>query len=142
MIRIESSYLRSKYLEHFLRSPVGFDLAMSFTKAVAQPSLSMGTIRKIPVPIPPIEEQEEIETLVEAAIERVVEVEDAFAESESALTQLDQSILAKAFRGELVPQDPNDEPASALLQRIRAQREAAEANGKKKTKRTTRKRSK
>ena len=63
----------------------------------------------------------------------------AAASSESNLTQLDQSILAKAFRGELVRQDPNDEPASALLERIRAQREAAEANGKKKTKRTSRK---
>lgn len=139
MIRIESSYLRPKYLEHFLRSPVGFNLAMSFTKAVAQPSLSMGTIRKIPVPIPPMEEQKKIEALVEATIERVVEVEAAFAESQSQIDTLDQSILAKAFRGELVPQDPNDEPASVLLERIREQREAAEANGKKKTKRPRKK---
>ncbi|MBA4219819.1 MAG: hypothetical protein C0458_03720, partial [Methylobacterium sp.] len=41
------------------------------------------------------------------------------------LDRLDQAVLAKAFRGELVPQDPNDEPASALLDRIRAEREAA-----------------
>jgi type I restriction enzyme S subunit len=40
------------------------------------------------------------------------------------LDRLDQAILAKAFRGELVPQDPNDEPASALLERIRAARSA------------------
>ena len=45
---------------------------------------------------------------------------------ESLLTQLDQSILAKAFRGKLVPQDPNDEPASDLLARIKAAREQAE----------------
>jgi hypothetical protein len=45
-------------------------------------------------------------------------------ESESALTQLEQSILAKAFRGELVPQDPRDEPVSELLSRIRTTREA------------------
>ena len=63
----------------------------------------------------------------------------AVGEAESALSTLDQSILAKAFRGELVPQDPNDEPASVLLERIRAQREAAEANGKKKTKRARKK---
>ena len=51
------------------------------------------------------------------------------------LDQLDQSILAKAFRGELVPQDPNDEPASSLLARIREQRmqQAETIKGKKKT---------
>ena len=46
------------------------------------------------------------------------------------LSQLNQSILAKAFRGELVPQDPNDEPASVLLERIKAEREAEEARKK------------
>jgi len=42
---------------------------------------------------------------------------------QDALSELDRSILAKAFRGELVEQDPNDEPASVLLERIRAERE-------------------
>ncbi len=46
------------------------------------------------------------------------------------LDQLDQSILAKAFRGELVPQDPNDEPASVLLERIRTERAKREAEAK------------
>ena len=45
----------------------------------------------------------------------------------SDLATLNQSILAKAFRGELVDQDPNDEPATALLDRIRQQRDAAAA---------------
>ena len=53
-------------------------------------------------------------------------------EADVALGQLDQTILAKAFRGELVPQDPNDEPASALLERIRAYRaQQAEATKRK-----------
>jgi type I restriction enzyme S subunit len=50
----------------------------------------------------------------------------------SKLSQLDQSILAKAFRGELVPQDPRDEPASELLARIRTTREANASKPKKK----------
>jgi hypothetical protein len=49
-----------------------------------------------------------------------LKVEDAYQQ----LSALEQSILAKAFRGELVPQDPADEPASVLLERIRAQRAA------------------
>jgi type I restriction enzyme, S subunit len=50
------------------------------------------------------------------------------ASYESALTQLDRSILAKAFRGELVPQDPRDEPASEFLARIRNSRDANATN--------------
>ena len=71
---------------------------------------------------------------------RIDEVESGLASMESSLTQLDQSILSKAFRGELVPQDPRDEPASQLLARIRTTREKLEAEKKaaeKKTKKTT-----
>ena len=52
---------------------------------------------------------------------------------------LRQSILKKAFSGKLVPQDPNDEPASELLKRIKAEREKAQATSRK-TKRTRRRR--
>lgn len=48
------------------------------------------------------------------------------------MNQLDQSILAKAFRGELVPQDPRDEPASELLARIQTTRDGTAAKPKKK----------
>jgi type I restriction enzyme S subunit len=55
---------------------------------------------------------------------------------EQQLDQLDQSTLAKAFRGELVPQDPSDEPASVLLARIREQR-AQQAEAAKRNKKTS-----
>lgn len=58
------------------------------------------------------------------------QVEEAVKGGLKNAEALEQSILAKAFRGELVPQDPNDEPASVLLERIRAQRVAVGRKGK------------
>ncbi len=91
---------------------------------------------------PPFQEQACIVARLQGICASHGALEEELADEFKNLTTLDQSILAKAFRGELVPQDPNDEPASVLLERIRAQREAAEANGKKKTKPRSRKRSK
>ena len=70
-------------------------------------------------------EQYRLWGLIKAAF---AEIDRLAAEAAAALRQLDrldQAILAKAFRGELVPQDPNDEPASALLARIAAERTSA-----------------
>ena len=58
----------------------------------------------------------------------------ATAKAQAHVDKLTQSLLAKAFRGELVPQDPNDEPASALLARIRLEVNSAEKPARRKTK--------
>jgi len=50
------------------------------------------------------------------------QIETRYAKAKSYIDNLTQSLLAKAFRGELVPQDPNDEPASVLLERIKEDR--------------------
>lgn len=90
-----------------------------------RPHLGFDDLRTMPVPIPPLEEQSELLRVIGAREESIDAVQAVLTESESALTQLDQSILAKAFRGELVAQDPNDEPASVLLERIRDARQSA-----------------
>ena len=99
---------------------MGFDLLMAASKAVAQPSLSMGTIRQVPVAFPTLPEQQEIVRLLD---EQFTAIEQNEREIDAALKRsaaLRQSILKKAFTGQLVPQDPTDEPAAALLERIRA----------------------
>lgn len=75
------------------------------------------------VPVAPREEQDEIVRRLDAMLSRIDHLEASWDGLRSRAEALDQAVLAKAFRGELVPQDPNDEPASVLLERIRAERE-------------------
>ena len=88
----------------------------------------------MPVALAPLEEHREIIRITNTATDLIASILEMQTSMNSSLAQLDQSILAKAFRGELVPQDPNDEPASELLARIRAAREQAKATTKKKSK--------
>jgi hypothetical protein len=85
------------------------------------------------------EEQREILRKIESYFAIIHSVEDTISTNLDELQVYNQSILAKAFRGELVPQDPNDEPASILLERIRAEREKLDT--KKKAKGKTEKKS-
>ena len=77
------------------------------------------------VPLPPPAEQREVVRIAQERLATIQQLHASVDEQVAAIMHLDQAILAKAFRGELVPQDPNDEPASVLLERIRAEREAA-----------------
>lgn len=75
--------------------------------------------------MPPLAHQTEIVRRVEQLFAFTDQLEAKIKTAQTRINHLTQSILAKAFRGELVPQDPNDEPASELLARIQAQRTAA-----------------
>jgi type I restriction enzyme S subunit len=88
-------------------------------------SVSMTKLRRLPVPVMPSEEQKLLVSRIEDLLGRVAVLEVAHREAASRLSLLEQAALAKAFRGELVPQDPADEPASVLLERIKAEREGA-----------------
>jgi len=76
----------------------------------------------IEFPLPPLPEQQEIVRRVEALFKVAAQIEERYKKAKAYVDKLTQSILAKAFRGELVPQDPNDELASVLLERIREER--------------------
>jgi len=82
-------------------------------------------IRALHIALPPVEEQREIVTRLKTALARANRMEAECARARALIDRLEAAILAKAFCGELVPQDPSDEPASVLLDRIRAQRAAA-----------------
>lgn len=80
-------------------------------------------VKRLKIPVAPLEEQKEIVRQVQLLFKLADTIEQQYQQTFGAINQLDQSILAEAFRGALVPQDPNDEPALVLLERIRAERE-------------------
>jgi len=103
-----------------------FNLAR-FASSSAVPSLNRNEFMFIEVYLPPREEQTEIVRLVEQYFALADTLEKNLKNAKQRVDNLTQSILAKAFKGELVPQDPSDEPADKLLARIKAARTEAEA---------------
>lgn len=85
-------------------------------------SISMSKVSALPLPVCTPDEMAIIVERIETAFGWLDKIAIEHARAAHLLPKLDQAILAKAFRGELVPQDPNDEPASALLDRIKAER--------------------
>ena len=83
--------------------------------------LNQSTMRKIPVPIPPLPEQEQIVSELERCLSVADEVETTIDAELKRVERLRHSILKHAFSGKLVPQDPNDEPAEVLMARIKAE---------------------
>ena len=106
-------------------------------------SINLTVLSQFPIPLPPLAEQRRIVADVERRLSVVQQTEATVEASLARAERLRQSILKQAFSGKLVPQDPDDEPASGLLERIKAEREAeAEANASVKNKsrrRSTRK---
>jgi type I restriction enzyme S subunit len=94
------------------------------------PALNCDRVRDLPFVLPPFTEQQEISRRLEALFMLADQIEARFTKAKACVDQLTQSLLAKAFRGELVPQDPNDEPASVLLERIKAEQTKGETEGK------------
>ena len=93
------------------------------SSATTLPIINKGRFKKLALSVPPLEEQAEIVRRIESAFGWLDRMAADHAAAARLLPKLDAAILAKAFRGELVPQDPNDEPASVLLERIRVERE-------------------
>lgn len=120
-----SSDITSGWISIVLEGGDSLQNIMNETKGSAgQVNISLSQCRNFIFPVPSPAEQTEIVRRVEQLFAFADQLEAKVVSAKKRIDHLTQSILAKAFRGELVPQDPNDEPASVLLERIKAQRAA------------------
>jgi type I restriction enzyme S subunit len=109
--RFLAAYLRCEDAQHYFRS---------VARGVAVKGVNIGDLRVMPIPVPPPEEQLRIVQEVEERLSRIDAMRASIERAQKRSKALREAILERAFRGELVPQDPSDEPAEALLARIRA----------------------
>lgn len=99
--------------------------------------ISMSDLRPLPIPIPPLDEAVRIIETCGTALESAQDLAQSIDRQLTLIAAQRRNILRAAFSGQLVPQDPNDEPASVLLERIRACRQAAAPAPKRKPGRPT-----
>jgi type I restriction enzyme S subunit len=117
---ISSGRLPSEYVQFYLATVR--DHLERFAPATAQKNINLDTLDGVVVPAPPREETALIVARVSNLISELAELKEAAKLARTQPAMLRQSILASAFRGELVPQGPEDESAESLLERIRSRR--------------------
>jgi type I restriction enzyme, S subunit len=117
---ITEHVLARDYLFHFLTFSLRSMQESASDTTVS--GLERDDISEVTVPLAPLEEELRIVERIRELFARANEAELSVNAALKNAEPLEQSILERVFRGELVPQDPNDEPASVLLERIRAQR--------------------
>ena len=126
----QNVYLSEEYTVYFLRSNYGYKELTKHIKATAQASISIEALRDVLLPVPPENEQKRIETTIREILSFIEKIEIDKKIIKSNTDKVKSKILDLAIRGKLVPQDPNDEPASVLLERIRAEKEKLIKQGK------------
>ena len=125
LIKPASKYVNMKFIDLALQHWVGsIDVSSRIVGSTIK-NLHLVDMKVLGIPFPSLKEQTEIVRRVETLFAFADRLEARLAQAQTAATRLTPALLAKAFRGELVPQDPNDEPAAELLRRLQAQRATA-----------------
>lgn len=124
-IRLKLNLVLPEYVLLFLLSPSGQEQLVAGRTATAQPNINARAILGLSLPAPSIAVQKSVVVALRSMLARANRMEVEVTRARALIDRLEAAILGRAFRGELVPQDPGDEPASVLLDRIRAQRAAA-----------------
>lgn len=131
IIRCSPNILNHTFLQYFLSSPdIQYKIFLE-NYGVTRQALTKSQILELRIPVPVLEEQELIANQLLQTFSNLTSIEERCITQAELLSQLRQSILKKAFSGELVSQDANDEPATVLLERIKAEKEIPRPQKKK-----------
>ena len=117
----DDTLLKVRFVEFFIRSEKS-ELER-YAPATAQKNINLELLKGLSIPLPPFAEQSEIVREVERRLSAADRLAASLGQQVTSTRGTRQSLLREAFAGRLVPQDPKDEPASALLKRIRTARE-------------------
>ncbi len=117
----EAAYLALTFVLHGVRTQIA-----RITSGVAQKKVSLARFKTVEIPVPPLDEQRRIVARIEEQLSAIDAARAAIERAQARSRMLRRAILERAFRGELVTQAPADEPAEALLARIRAERAMSE----------------
>ena len=118
------------YFEYVFKSFVGQDYLQFLSGGATMPKFNKTDLRAMIVPVPPIKEQERIVESVKNIFIGIDDLDISYSGLANTIQSVKSKILDLAIRGKLVPQDSNDEPASVLLERIRAEKEELIKQGK------------
>ena len=119
------------FLSFYINSVYGRQYIVSvISQQVGQANVNGTKLRKMTIPLPPLPEQRRIVAEVERRLSVVTALEASVGAALARARRLRQAVLKQAFEGRLVPQHPDDEPASVLLERIRAEKARREGKGK------------
>ncbi|WP_210528341.1 restriction endonuclease subunit S [Rubellimicrobium arenae] len=124
-IRADRSVICPKFLLYRLSARQTFWDMEQLVHGATRPRIGLNHLKTYRVAVPSIAEQQAIVRRIEAAFARIDRLTEEATRAAHLLDRFDERLLAKAFRGDLVPQNPDDEPAEVLLARIRAARAGA-----------------
>lgn len=129
----KSEIILPLFLKYFLETTKVQSIMTKEAKGSTQKFVPLGYLRTFPISLPTLPEQERIVEEIEKGFVKADKMSEIVEKSIKFAEQLKQSVLKRAFEGKLVPQDPNDEPASVLLERIKSEKQQNEkAKGKRK----------
>ncbi len=128
-LKLTNIFINKRYLMFVLNSSFVQDYFESTYHQVAMPKLSLINASKTIIPIPPFFEQEKVVSTIENTFKQIDLLEQNKSDLQTVIEQTKSKILDLAIHGKLVPQDANDEPASVLLEKLRAEKEEKIAKG-------------